>query len=286
MGSTISRNKQSRSQVLQVAPAYSRAELELIKVVENARPRPHREFDQIPMRAEDLLRQVKFMVPKLAGKSVVFVGDYDGTSMIVGLLGLLRYAQPAHMHVLDFDERVLETIKRVATEHDFAHKVTVSKYDVFDRVPPELEGIFDWFYTNPPYGASNNGESARLFITRGIELVKPQGSWGCVILPSDDTRAWTEEAMRATQEYVLADGWIINHMEEDAHRYHLDDDKELSSSVLLIHRRGLKNQRSRNLPYAGRRVAHTEIPRFYSRSMEPPYPHFISPEDEPIYRSA
>jgi hypothetical protein len=59
------------------------------------------------------------------------------------------------------------------------------------------------------------------------------------------------------------------------HKYHLDDDCELSSSLMIVHQE-VYGQRIRPvMPYAGRAVQFTEIPMFYGRKVVPPYARYI-----------
>lgn len=141
----------------------SKAEVEVLKVLEQARPPSLRQYDQIPMHGEDLLQQVKRMAPLLANKTVAFVGDHDGTSLLLGLLYSKGLGQaPSRMVLLDFDERLLVVAQELAIEYGFDSKIETGLYNVFNAVPPDLTNQFDVFYTNPPYGAYNFGASARL----------------------------------------------------------------------------------------------------------------------------
>jgi predicted methyltransferase len=179
------------------------------------------------------------------------------------------------MLVLDFDERVLVAARNIAAKYNFTHLLDTRRYNVFDPLPKELLGQYDWFYTNPPYGSQNEGASARLFITRGCELVRPSEASGCVILPDDKQRPWTRCAMSATQQFFLQHGWTISDKLSQMHKYHLDDDCELSSSLMIVHQE-VYGQRIRPvMPYAGRAVQFTEIPMFYGRKVVPPYARYI-----------
>lgn len=255
-----------------ITPPEARA----VQLVERIRPKALRRFDQIPMRSLDMLCQVKLMAPYLAGRSVVFIGDYDCTSVLLALLGQAGcLPSPAHMLVLDFDERLLETVHSLAIRFRISDRLKVQLYNVFDQLPENLAGQFDWFYTNPPYGCRNNGESARLFVTRGLELVHSGGVGGCVIVPDDPVRPWTESAMAATQTFFAEHGWMVDEKFNQLHQYHLDDDRELASSTMLV-RPALWRQSSwRGKRYFGRRVGFDEIPNFYGRSVRPPYPRYI-----------
>ena len=56
--------------------------------------------------------------------------------------------------------------------NDFADKERLEHlgsvlYNCLDSFP--RSNAFDYFYTNPPWGASNNGESVKVFVQRGME---------------------------------------------------------------------------------------------------------------------
>lgn len=243
----------------------------LAQFVASVRPTPLRAFDQIPMRTEDLARQGRRVARLLSGKRVVFIGDMDGTASFLGLLAAAGGPAPAKLLVLDFDVRVLEAALLLADRYGYANILETRLYNCFDPPPLDLLGKSDWFYTNPPYGSCNQGASARLFITRGCELVRPQSGAGCLILPDDTLRLWTRQAMIATQRFLHAYGWAIRNKVDNLHRYHLDDDPELSSSLILI-----EGGRGAPMPFAGRSVGADEIPNFYGRMTLPPYPRSIS----------
>ena len=129
-----------------------------------------------------------------------------------------------------------------------------------------------------PYGASNSGQSARLFLTRGSELVHSAGR-AYLLLPNDRERPWTQKAMQATQIFLLQHGWTISTTIPEVHRYHLDDDPTLGSSLVIADRLEVD---APTMPWAGRHVKATEIPHFYGKSVLPPYPRFISADGREI----
>jgi predicted RNA methylase len=257
-------------------------ELELLALWEAARPESLRAFDQIPMQGSDLLCQVKLVAPFLAGKRVAFVGDHDGTSLLLGLLsshGMLK--GPAQMTLLDFDDRLLEAARELADEHAFSDRFVGRLYNVFDPLPKELVGVFDAFYVNPPYGASNQGASARLFITRGCELTDNGKASGYVLLPVDQERQWTRSAMLATQNFLINYGWRITAHFPQMHRYHLNDDVSLMSSLVCLEYEDIIMP-APPMPWQGRAVSHREIPHFYGRGVLPPFPKYIATDGQEI----
>lgn len=251
----------------------SAADLAMGELVERARPPALRDFDQIPMQRADLLRQARAMAPLLAEQSVAFVGDSDGTSLVLGLIAMHGGPRPANMHLLDFDLRLLANALSFADEHGFGGLLEVRPYNVFDPVPEDLVGRCDWFYLNPPYGSRNAGLSARLFIGRGMELVRQGSGRGCAILPSDPQRPWTQRAWRRTERFLRDHAWVAEEKIDGVHRYHLVDDPGLTSSTILVRRsRGTDVP---DPPFQGRRVGAREIRNFYGRAVKPPFPRYI-----------
>ena len=242
------------------------------ELIDRIRPASLRSFDQIPMYPCDHARQTALIAPYLEGQSVAFIGDSDGTSLLLGILRRSGMPGPSRMLLLDFDERLLQVAQQVADEYGFDTILETRLYNVFDSLPSDLVEQFDWFYTNPPYGSHNQGKSGQLFITRGCEIVR-SGGHGCIILPHDKARMWTRTSMHATQRLLCEHGWTVSEKINHMHRYRLDDDRYLTSALMLIeHSVGMNVQL---MPYAGRQVLFDEIPRFYGRNVLPPYPRYI-----------
>ena len=70
-------------------------------------------------------------------------------------------AQPKSVHVLDFDERVVFSIRVFAERFGISDRISAELYNVADALPQEYWERFECFYTNPPFGASNHGKSVR-----------------------------------------------------------------------------------------------------------------------------
>lgn len=84
-------------------------------VVQN-RPRPIRQFDQIYMKAGDMVMQGEFVANWANGQRLAFIGDGDSISVCVAYLSarsIIDYG-PARIKVYDFDERIVGAINRFA----------------------------------------------------------------------------------------------------------------------------------------------------------------------------
>jgi N4-bis(aminopropyl)spermidine synthase len=241
--------------------------------IERVRPPSLREFDQIPMHGFDLLRQARLLMPLLAGKQVVFMGDSDCLGVLIGMLGQRPDLRPAAIHILDFDERLLSAAEDVAVRYGFADVLHTWRYNVFDAVPKALADSCDVFVTNPPYGRYNDGKSARLFIRRAVEMIVPDHGRGAIILPDDPSRPWTGEAVKTSLRFLHRHGWEKQAQLHAIHGYHLDDDPGLKSDLILVER--TKTDYYRKRPVKSRRQGWDAIPDFYGRSTRPPFPRYI-----------
>ena len=260
---------------------HNELEVQALSTLESTRPPALRAYDQIAMHGEDLLAATKLAARHLVGRNVAFVGDHDGTSILLGILSSYGLVEmPRRMTLIDFDERVLDWGSQLAETHGFADRFNTRLYNVFDQLPMDMLGAFDTFYTNPPYGASNEGDSARLFISRGCELTSGIGSTAHIIIPDDKKRPWTCRAMSTTIKLLEQCGWCVKKRIRNVHAYHLDDDPELMSALVI-----LKHQMevTVEMPWIAHAVAQEEIPYFYGRNVQLPYPKYISGDGDPVW---
>jgi N4-bis(aminopropyl)spermidine synthase len=200
-------------------------------VVQN-RPRPLREFDQIYMKAGDMVLQATFVAQWTHGKRVAFIGDGDGISLAVAYLYQLGIIDrgPTQITVFDFDERICNSITRFAEAAGLqsVEPVLYNCLDAFPRV-----GQFDAFYTNPPWGKSNAGASVQVFVQRGLEAIGFAGE-GNVVLADDPDLEWSRRILANIQSFALAAGFYVQRMQRQMHQYHLDDNPNLQSCNLLF----------------------------------------------------
>lgn len=200
-------------------------------VVQN-RPRPLRELDQIYMKTGDMVLQSELVAKWSDRKRLAFIGDGDAISVSVAYLQereIIDYG-PSAIAVFDFDERICSAIKRFA---DRARLDTLDAYlyncsDVF----PALAN-FDFFYTNPPWGASNNGESVKVFMQRGMEATGYRGE-GMVVIADDEVLDWPKRVQGNVQSFALESGFFVQRMMPRMHSYHLDDAPNLRSCNLIF----------------------------------------------------
>ena len=209
------------------------------------RPSPLREFDQIYMKISDMLVQAELLGRWVHEKSLVFLGDGDAiglTLVHLRAVGILDRG-PNHVHVLDFDERIVNSIITFSRANGLEDVISAELYNVADPLPPVHIAQFEAFYTNPPFGASNGGKSMQAFIRRGDEALGGNGT-ACVVAADDPTLPWTKQVMQQVQSYLLENGLVINEMLPRFHHYHLDDDPDLTSCCLIAVRLGVEGIKS------------------------------------------
>lgn len=200
-------------------------------VVQN-RPRPLREFDQIYMKTGDMVLQSELVARWSDGKRLAFIGDGDAISICVAYLhkrDIINYG-PSEIVVYDFDERICGAVTRFADMERLSN-VRAELYNCLDAFPGPTN--YDCFYTNPPWGASNEGESVKVFMQRGMEAIGYSGE-GMVVIADDLDLEWTKRVLAKVQSYSIDSGFYVQRMMSRLHSYHLDDAPDLRSCNLVI----------------------------------------------------
>lgn len=226
----IGRNGQPRQKALDLRLALNA----LSDVVQN-RPPPIREFDQIYMKVGDMVVYAEYLCRKLAGRPLVFVGDGDAIGLSIAHLineGILDYG-PSRILLLDFDERMVNSVNRFAQDNEFSYPIEARLYNVADALDPALLESFDAFHINPPWGQYNDGKSVVSFLRRGAQLLNDQGL-GVVAIADDDTKAWPGHVLRMTQKAAIELGMAVVEMQPHMHTYHLEDAPELASCAMIF----------------------------------------------------
>jgi predicted methyltransferase len=210
----------------------SRAATNAISDVIQNRPLPLRMFDQIHMKAGDMVLQSQIVARWADKKRLAFIGDGDGIGICVPYLralGILGYG-PTEVTVFDFDERICSAVERFADRErlDGLHAIL---YNCLDAFPGSDH--FDCFYTNPPWGASNGGESVCVFMQRGMEAVSFAGE-GLVVIADDTELEWPQQVLSRVQEFAIDSSFFVHEMMPRMHLYHLDDAPNLRSCNLFL----------------------------------------------------
>jgi predicted methyltransferase len=233
-------------------------------VIQN-RPRPLRVFDQIYMKAGDMVMQSEFVASWAHEKRLIFIGDGDAIGIAVAYLqkrNIVPYG-PSKILVLDFDERQVSSVKRFADNERIEH-LDAMLYNVLDPLPDLTK--FDRFYTNPPWGQSNGGNSVNVFMQRGMEAVGHDGD-GMVVIADDDDLPWPKQVLANVQKFAIDQGFFVQRMMTRLHQYHLDDAPDLRSCNLMF--RSVANNGEKHQQKSAAIVDKARLANFYGKSQEP-----------------
>lgn len=261
-------------------PVDLRAAINAVSDVVQNRPRPIRNFDQIYMKSGDMVVQSEIVADWADGKRLAFIGDGDAISVCVAYLrvkGILDFG-PSQITVFDFDERQVNSVLRFADLMGMQELLTAQLYNCLDPFPAYDK--FDCFYTNPPWGASNGGDSVNVFVERGMEAIDGIGD-GVVVIADDDTLAWPKEVLANVQRFASDRSFYVSKMQRKLHEYHLDDAPDLRSCNLFLS--SLPSAQPLAGPSVGtppERMAH-----FYG-SLKAPTVHYVRAKPRPDYGMA
>ena len=101
---------------------------------------------------------------ELEGRKILFLGDDDATSLIVGLLDLVE-----DITVIDIDSNVIDFLLQKANDLSIKNYNVVS-HDLRDPLPSNLLNKFDLVITDPPY----TNEGLRLFLKRAQQALRTE----------------------------------------------------------------------------------------------------------------
>lgn len=209
-----------------------REAINAVSDVINNRPKGIREFDQIHMKTADMLLQAEIIASWAKDKKLAFIGDGDAVSVCVAYLMSKNVIEkgPSYLHVFDFDERVVEAVNQFAKRENI-NFLKASLYNCIDKF--EKVGEFDNFYTNPPWGKYNSGNSICLFAKRGLEAIGFNG-YGVLVIADAVVGHWSNDVMKSVQKFLCENECVINQLQKEVHSYHLDDEPDLKSSNVFF----------------------------------------------------
>ena len=137
----------------------------LVKLQEfsRLRPKPYTWLDQAFATPQTMLLRALYMLEEgdVEGRSILFLGDDDLTSIATGLLRAAK-----RITVIDIDDRILDLIAGVTKKEGL--QVECVRHDLRNPLPDELRGEYDVVFTDPPYTM----EGLKVFVSRGIEALK------------------------------------------------------------------------------------------------------------------
>lgn len=146
----------------QARDAAWRAQYEAIAA---ERGTPKRELDQVYVTSDTAVRRAEILLD--AGehqRGLAFLGDDDLTSAAVQLAGAGR-----KVTALDTDEEILGILARNAEQRGW--EIESVHHDLRQAIPKLMRSRYGAVFTDPPYAV----EGFRLFVSRAVEMLKPDG---------------------------------------------------------------------------------------------------------------
>jgi predicted methyltransferase len=133
------------------------------------RPEVDVSLDQSHATAETAVRRAIYLFEHdaIEGRSLLFLGDDDLTSVAVGLLAQHLDIKPRRITVLDTDDRLVSFLRESAPAEC---PIETIHHDLRHPVPDSITAQFDAFFTDPPYTT----EGLKLFVSRGVKALRPE----------------------------------------------------------------------------------------------------------------
>lgn len=159
--------------------------------------------------------------------------QYKRIEKQLDLMGFLfaKHASPQNTTVLDLDSRVINYISSMVSKLQL--NINTLEYNVLNNLPLNLRGLFDFFYTNPPFGSKNKGNSCKAFVMRGIEACK-LGGYGAFVLPSEKQNEWAIEVTRSVLNFIISSGCKLVEKVADFQSY---EGNPILSSLFIIQKK-------------------------------------------------
>ena len=130
----------------------------------NERPDADFSLDQSHATPDTVINRMLYLLKKgdLEGRKILFLGDDDATSIIIGSLGLVE-----ELTVIDIDPHVIDFLSGKANILSIKNFSVVS-HDLRDPLPSNLINKYDLVITDPPY----TNEGLRLFLKRAQQALR------------------------------------------------------------------------------------------------------------------
>ena len=158
------------------------------------RPAPKRALDQVYVTVDTALRRARLLIESGEHqRGLVFVGDDDLTSAAVQLAGAGR-----RVTAVDTDREMLQLLDEAAAEHRW--DIETHEHDLRDPWPRAMRGRYGAVFTDPPYAL----EGFRLFVSRSIDLLKPDGR---LYVCFGQSRRASERGLR--KQHVLSEAGLL-----------------------------------------------------------------------------
>jgi len=182
--------------------------LEIYTEITKERPSPKRNLDQFYATPKTILKRALFLhkLNELYRRKILFLGDDDHTSLALALIN-----NSAKIHVVDVDNKILESIEKLSEKFDLNIDTSLAdfRYDKLDS----LKGKFDVVFTDPPYTT----QGIDLFIDKAITCLRLRYSSTIFFCYGNSLRA-TERTL-SIQKKIMEKDLMISLIEKNFNQY-------------------------------------------------------------------
>jgi branched-chain polyamine synthase A-like protein len=156
-------------------------------------PAPRKRLDHVQATPGTLVRRAAWLTERfdLSGRSVLFAGDHDLTSLL-----LARVVPDAELTVADIDEDLLAYIDETS-----GSAVRCAWADFRFGLPPALAQSADVVFTDPPYTPEGLG----LFLTRSLQALRRDEPAARIVIAYGHSRRRPDLGVAAQREIVRQD---------------------------------------------------------------------------------
>lgn len=200
-----------------------RKNLKFLNTIQKLKPLPLRDFDQFTATIETTAKRASLLnfFADIREKRILFLGDDDFSSIATA-----NYNMVKEITVLDIDERILESIRKISIQEKL--EIEVIKYDVRKKLPKTLSGKYDIVFTDPPYTL----EGIKLFTSRAIEALNHKNqSARLYICFGNSDRA--KERFIPIYDTLIKSGLMIRWIFDKFNRYSGAESIGSSSSLII-----------------------------------------------------
>ncbi len=194
----------------------------------NNRPSETAEFDQGVVPPENSIKRVEFLYERgdLHGKSIMFLGDDDLTSVAMALTKL-----SSRIVVIEVDDRIVNYINSIASYEKL--NLEAYTYNAVKPLPKEFVGSFDTFLNDPV----ETVKGMRVFLSRCAQSLKGKGSAGYFGISHYESplKKWHE-----VEKDLLAMNFVITDVLRDFNEYLLMGERILKEGYSVVEESPIK----------------------------------------------
>ncbi|TFG17749.1 MAG: adenosylmethionine decarboxylase [Promethearchaeota archaeon] len=181
------------------------------------RPDPNYSYDQAHATIATVVERTLYLVKKgdIEGRKIIFLGDDDATSILVGLTELAD-----RITVIDIDEKVLDYLSGVAQLNSI-NNIDFLYHDLREPLPSDYLNTYDVVIMDPPY--TNQG--LRLFLKRAKQVLRTSiqiEKYYYTLIGKKCVLCFgckPPKEMQKIQMSILDHGFVIKEMLPDFNRY-------------------------------------------------------------------